>query len=116
MLLMVICAVLWSIGGIFIKLISWSPLLIAGVRSLIAAAVVGSYMFYKKTPIKICKYSIGAGIGLSGCCICFVVANKLTTAANAIVLQYSAPVFILIISALIFQQKLWKNWFTAVSG
>lgn len=116
MLLMVICAVLWSIGGIFIKLISWSPLLIAGVRSLIAAAVVGSYMFYKKTPIKICKYSIGAGIGLSGCCICFVVANKLTTAANAIVLQYSAPVFILIISALIFQQKLRKKEIMAVAG
>ena len=116
MLLMVICAVLWSIGGIFIKLISWSPLLIAGVQSLIAAAVVGSYMFYKKTPIKICKYSIGAGIGLSGCCICFVVANKLTTAANAIVLQYSAPVFILIISALIFQQKLRKKEIMAVAG
>lgn len=116
MLLMVICAVLWSIGGIFIKLISWSPLLIAGVRSLIAAAVVESYMFYKKTPIKICKYSIGAGIGLSGCCICFVVANKLTTAANAIVLQYSAPVFILIISALIFQQKLRKKEIMAVAG
>ena len=41
MFLMVICALLWSTGGIFIKLISWSPLMIAGVRSLIAAGVLG---------------------------------------------------------------------------
>ena len=44
MLLMAICAVLWSIGGIFIKLISWHPLLISGGRSLLAAIVVEGYM------------------------------------------------------------------------
>ena len=44
MLLMAACAILWSLGGIFIKLIAWHPLLISGGRSLIAAAVVGLYM------------------------------------------------------------------------
>lgn len=116
MLFMAICAVLWSTGGIFIKLITWSPLLIAGVRSLIAAGVLGLYMMYTKTPIKVCRYSVGAGIGLSGCCIFFVLANKLTTAANAIVLQYSAPIFILIISALMFHQKLRRKEILAVAG
>ena len=62
MFMMAICALLWSTGGIFIKLISWSPLLIAGARSLISAGVLGAYMAYTKTPIKVCKYSIGAGI------------------------------------------------------
>ena len=109
MFMMAICALLWSTGGIFIKLISWSPLMIAGVRSLIAAGVLGMYMAYTKTPIKVCKYSIGAGIGLCGCCTLFVTANKLTTAANAIVLQYSAPVFILIISAVMVKQRLKKK-------
>ena len=116
MFFMVICALLWSTGGIFIKLISWSPLLIAGARSLISAGVLGAYMAYTKTPIKICKYSIGAGIGLCGCCTLFVMANKMTTAANAIVLQYSAPIFILIISALMFKQKLRKKEILAVAG
>ncbi len=116
MLFMAICALLWSTGGIFIKLISWSPLMIAGVRSLISAGVLGSYMAYTKTPIKVCRYSIGAGIGLCGCCTLFVTANKLTTAANAIVLQYSAPVFILIISAVMFKQKLKKKEILAVAG
>lgn len=109
MLLMALCGVMWSLGGIFIKLISWSPLLIAGIRSIISAMILGGYMWYKKVPIKICKYSIGAGVGLSGSCICFVIANKLTTAANAIVLQYAAPVFILIISAVFLKQKLHKK-------
>lgn len=116
MLMMAMCAILWSTGGIFIKLISWSPLLIAGARSLISAGVLGVYMAYTKTPIKMCKYSIGSGIGLCGCCTLFVLSNKLTTAANAIVLQYSAPVFILIISALMFKQKLKKKEVLAVAG
>lgn len=109
MLLMVACAILWSSGGILIKLISWSPLLIAGARSMIAAFVLGIYMIYQKVPIHICKYSIGAGIGLCGCCTFFVVANKFTTAANAIVLQYAAPIFILLMTAFIFKQKLHKK-------
>lgn len=71
MIMMAVCAIMWSIGGIFIKLISWSPLLIAGGRSLIAAAVLAVYMIYTKTPVKICRYSIGAGIGLSCACIFF---------------------------------------------
>ena len=109
MLIMALCGVLWSLGGIFIKLISWSPLLIAGIRSIISALILGGYMAYKKIPVKVCRYSIGAGPGLSGSCICFVIATKLTTAANAIVLQYAAPVFILIISAVFLKQKLHKR-------
>lgn len=116
MLLMAICASLWSIGGIFIKLISWHPMMIAGMRSLIAVGIIGGYMKFSKIPIKICKYSVGASIGLCGCCTLFVLANKLTTAANAIVLQYCAPVFILILSALMFHQKLKKKEILAVAG
>ena len=115
MLMMAVCAVMWSLGGIFIKLISWSPLLIAGSRSLIAAGILGLYMFMTKTPVKFCRYSVGAGIGLSFSCIFFVMANKLTTAANAIVLQYAAPVFILLMTAFIFKQKLKKKEIAVVA-
>ncbi|MCI8646226.1 MAG: EamA family transporter [Firmicutes bacterium] len=116
MLLMAICASMWSLGGIFIKLISWSPLLIAGVRSLISAGVLGIFMIQQKIPVKFCGYSIGAGIGLSFSCIFFVIANKLTTAANAVVLQYTAPIFILIMTALVLKQKLRRKEILAVAG
>ena len=82
MLLMALCASMWSIGGIFIKLISWNPFLITGVRSVISALILGGYMFVTKTPVKFSKYSFGAGIGLSASCMFFVVANK----------RYRAPI------------------------
>ena len=109
MLMMVLCACLWSIGGILIKWISWNSFLIAGGRSLISALVLGGFMYITKVKVKVCKYSIGAGISLAGCFFCFIAANKLTTAANAIILQYTAPIFILIISILFLHQKVQKR-------
>ncbi|MBQ0079029.1 MAG: DMT family transporter [Eubacterium sp.] len=106
MLLMVITAMMWSIGGIFIKLISWHPLMISGARGIVSASVLGGYMVYKKIPYKLCKESAGAAIGLAASATFFVIANKLTTAANAIVLQYSAPIFILLITAIILKRAL----------
>ena len=116
MLLMAACAVLWSLGGIFIKLIAWHPLLIAGGRSLIASAVLGCYMAVKKIPVKVSRYSVGAGISLCACFLLFVAANKMTTAANAIVLQYTAPIFILIVSAVFFRDPMKKREILAVLG
>lgn len=109
MLMMAICACLWSIGGLLFKYMSWSPFLIAGGRSLFSAMVMAIYMYMSKTKLNICKYSVGAGFSLMGVLICFVVANKLTTAANAIVLQYVAPIFVLIISIAFFHHKVHKK-------
>lgn len=113
--LMVLCGALWSIAGIFIKWISWNPLLIAGARSIISAIVLGAFMVATGRKLKFNKWTFLAGFGLSLSCICFVMANKLTTAANAIVLQYMAPVFILIISALFLKKKLNKGDIIVVS-
>ena len=102
---MVLCAVLWSTAGIFIKFLPWNPMVIAGIRSLVSAGVYLLYMRYEKIEFKINKYSILSGISLMCTFVFFVAANKFTTAANAIVLQYSAPIFILILSALFYHQK-----------
>jgi len=105
---MLICSVLWSISGILIKYIDWSPLAIAGGRSLIAAGVVLTFMLVTKIKFVVNKDVIRAGVCLWGCVTCFVTANKMTTAANAIVLQYIAPAAVLIITALFFGHKLKK--------
>ena len=109
MLLMVVTAVMWSIGGIFIKLISWNPFMIAGVRSGISGSIMALYMLATRTKFKLNRYSLLAGIGLACSATLFTIANKLTTAANAIVLQYTAPIFILILSAIFFKQKMQKQ-------
>ena len=107
-LLMITCAVMWSIGGILMKYIDCNPFFIAGVRSLISSAVVLLYMHTGKMKVQFNRQSVPAGIALCGCVTCFVCANKMTTAANAIVLQYVSPAVVLIISALFLGQKLRK--------
>lgn len=89
-----IAAVIWSSGGVLIKFVPWNPLMINGIRSLIAffffAAIRRSFK------IKINPTIMLAAICLSSTTLTFVIANKLTTAANAIVLQYLSPIFVLI--------------------
>ena len=104
-LYMIICAALWSTAGIFIKLLPWNSMVIAGTRSLVAAVFYYLYMRHEKIPFVFSKYSISGGISLAFVFLLFVSANKLTTSANAIVLQYSAPIYILILSALLYRQK-----------
>ncbi|QHI72625.1 DMT family transporter [Aminipila terrae] len=104
-LYMVICASLWSIGGIFIKMVPWNAFAIAGVRSAIASVIVYSYIRHKKIKMKFVKPAFLSGAFMSGIFLCFVIANKLTTAANAIVLQFTSPVFILILSAVFLHKK-----------
>ncbi|HQQ89782.1 MAG TPA: DMT family transporter [Oscillospiraceae bacterium] len=103
---MLLCAVFWSIGGIFIKLIPWNALVIAGVRSLIAAGILLIYMHRTGVRFVLNRYSLASGAALGGTMLLFVSANKLTTSANAIVLQYTARIFVLVISALFFREKL----------
>jgi len=112
---MVLCAILWSTAGIFIKVIPWNPLIIAGVRSLIAAVLFYFFMRAMKSRFVLNRYSMLGGFFLAGTFIFFVTANKLTTAANAIVLQYTAPMFILILSALFFHQKFRRGDILAVA-
>lgn len=106
MLLMALCAFLWSIGGLFIKLLPWHPAVICGIRSTIAASIILIYMkrmgyrLVLKDPLVWLS-----GLGLMGTMLLFVSANKLTTSANAIVLQSTSPLYIMVISALFFQAR-----------
>ena len=102
------CAALWSLAGILMKLVPWNAFAVSGIRSLIAGATIGAYMLWKKFPLTISKKTLLAGI-LAGCTYtCFTCANKLTTAANAIVLQFIAPVLIVFYSAVLFKTKVKK--------
>ena len=93
---MIIASVLWSIGGIFIKLINWNPMAIAGSRSAIAALVMMVYL--KKFKFKINKSMLICACSYSLLVILFVSANKLTTSANAILLQFTSPVWVALLS------------------
>lgn len=111
---MLTCASLWSIAGIFIKLIPWNSFAISGLRSLIAGLTVLAYICLKRYKIIFNRRTLTAGILMGLVYTSFVGANKLTTAANAIVLQFTSPLFIVVFSALLFKQKIKKNDIIAV--
>ncbi len=106
---MLICAALWSVAGIFIKLIPWNGFAVAGMRSLIAGLTIAVYMLITRRRYIFSRRTVVGGIMTAGVYTCFTVANKLTTAANAIVLQFTCPVFIVILSAIFLKQKIRKN-------
>ncbi len=105
-LMMAVCGVLWSVSGLVMKYMIWSPLLIAGGRGVLSASVVYVSMRLSGYRIKISKKSIGIAFLTFTNVILFVSANKMTTAANAIVLQYTAPIFVLIVTTAVLKRKL----------
>ncbi len=105
MLEMLLCAALWSIAGIFMKFLPWNGFTVAGLRSLIAGITIVCYMLLTKKRFVFSRRTWIAGVLTGSVYICFSVANKLTTAASAIVLQFTDPVFIVLLSALFLHKK-----------
>lgn len=102
-LYILITAFLWSLGAVFIKVIPLNALAINGLRSIIA--LIFFFIYDRSCKIKINRYVISAAICLVLTNSLYVLANKLTTAANAIVLQYSAPIFVLILQSIYTKTK-----------
>lgn len=99
----VIAVLLWSTGGLFIKLTSLDAFAVNLGRSLFAALAVAAFTFRKG--LRLDKFTLIGSFLYAGTLSCFVYATKNTTAANAIFLQYTAPVYILIFAPLILKEK-----------
>jgi len=108
-LLLLAAAILWSLGGVLIKSIDLTPVTIAGARSLIATVIMSL-----ATPgvlRKISWQTVPGAIAYAATVFLFVVATKLTTAANAIFLQYTAPIYIAMISPWFLGERTnWLDW------
>lgn len=81
-----------STGGLLIKSIEASAITIGLVRTLIAGCIFLPFIKWKK--IKFSKNYIGLIISYTYLTISFVIATKMTTAANAIILQCTAPLWL----------------------
>jgi len=100
----VIAALLWSTGGLFIKLISLDAYQLSFYRSIFSALTF-AVLFRRKVFVFNTAVLLN-GLFYAGILILFVIATKLTTAANAIFLQYTAPIYVLIFEPLILKTKL----------
>ena len=100
-----LAAVLYSIGGLCIKLIPWGGMAINGGRTAIALVVIGLYLAATRHKPKMNLWVLVGALSVCGTNILFSIANKLTTAANAIVLQFTAPIFVILFSILLFGKR-----------
>ena len=98
-------AVLFSIGGLCVKVIPWSGITINGVRSLISVLIL--LVYFKITGHKfVFNKSVALGaVSMAGTTTLYCLANKLTTAANTIILQFTAPVFIILFMWAFFHER-----------
>ena len=104
-LLVFLASVCYSLGGICMKGIPWNGIAINGGRTAIAVVVMGLYLWKSGQRLRLNRWIV-LGAGAVSCTnILFAVANKMTTAANAIVLQYTAPIFVILLAALFFRKR-----------
>jgi len=114
LLLVLGAAILWSTGGLFIKAIHLSAFELSFGRSLLAAITIA--IFTRREGFGINRISAVTSILYAALLILFVLATKLTTAANAIFLQYTAPVYVLILEPLFYKEKFRARDFVTVAA
>ena len=102
-LLVLLAALLWSTGGLFIKATSLSAYELSFYRSLLAALTVA--FFTRHEGFRLNTVSLLASLLYAALLLLFVVATKLTTAANAIFLQYTAPIYVLLLEPLFYRER-----------
>ncbi len=103
---MMLCAsILFSTGGILCKLVPWSALAINGTRNLLASMVIGVYLLAIRHKLRFNLMTLFGAVCMCGVTTLYIMANKLTTAGNTIILQYSAPIWIILMSFVFLRKK-----------
>ncbi len=124
---MFLCALGWSLGGVFLKFVNINSFAIAGFRSMIAFCTIA--IFSKRFPHFFVKSSDGSKLNkkrtlylwlsafsYAGTMILYVISNKLTYAANAVFLEYTEPVWVIIFSSLLLGEKNKRIDYVAFAG
>lgn len=104
-------ALMWSSGGLFIKVLTLDAFQISFYRSLIATLTILIISIYQKRNLKFefDIISILCSVCYAFILVLFVIATKLTTAANAIFLQFTAPIYLLVLEPVFLKTKFEKN-------
>ncbi|MCP4419159.1 MAG: DMT family transporter [Chloroflexi bacterium] len=101
--LLIFCVFLWSTSGVLVKLSNWQTIPLNGARSLIAAIVIWAYL--RRPHFTWSRAQIGGAIAYVLTVNTFVWATKMTTAANAILLQYTSPLWVALLGIWILGKK-----------
>lgn len=102
-------AICFALGGVLIKIIPWSSITIQGARSFFSLIVIGCYMLLTKQKFVFNKSVLFGAICNMVMAFTFVAATKMTTAVNAIVLQFTEPIFVILLMWIIYKKKPGRN-------
>lgn len=100
-----ISALLFSMGGLLVKVIPWNSLSINSFRSLISVLMLLAFARLTKQKLKLTPGVFAGGCAVCAATVLYAMANKLTTAANTILLQFSAPAFVILFMWLVFRER-----------
>lgn len=98
-------ALLLSLGGVCIKQIPWQPLSINAFRSIIALGVLLPFAKGTGTAFRLTPGVLAGAAAVWGATTLYTVATKLTTAGNAVLLQFTAPIFVILFLWLVFRER-----------
>jgi len=102
-LFLILAAALWSTAGVFVKALDWQPMSILAGRGLFTSIVFLLYL--RRLPTKWSSWMVlGAGASIATQFL-FITSTKLTTAANSIFLQYTAPIYVVLLAYWLLREK-----------
>src|SRR5512141_2762491 len=102
-LFLILAAILWSTAGVFVKALDWSPVSILAGRGIFTSLVFLLYM--RRLPKNISRWTLLAAGGSIATQFLFITSTKLTTAANSIFLQYTAPIYVVLLGYWLLREK-----------
>ena len=105
------CATLWSLNGPLIKLLTQADVpfvTTACYRSLLGGLIfvplaARRYRTLRKVPV---AWPVGSVLAFTLMTACFVAATSKTAAANAIILQYTSPIWVFLLAPLLLRERL----------
>ncbi len=95
-LYLALAAILWSSSGLFVKILDWQPISILAGRSFFASIVFLIYL--RRIPTRFSMWQLLAALMFILTQFLFITSTKLTTAANAIFLQYTMPIYVVLLA------------------
>jgi drug/metabolite transporter (DMT)-like permease len=102
-LFLALAAMLWSTAGVFVKALDWQPVSILGGRGLFTGIVFLLYL--RRLPTKWSWWMVLAAGASIATQFLFITSTKLTTAANSIFLQYTAPIYVVLLAYWLLREK-----------
>ena len=102
-LFLILAALLWSTAGVFVKALDWQPLSLLAGRGIFTSILFLLYM--RRLPQKVTRWTLLAAGGSIATQFLFVTSTKLTTAANSIFLQYTAPIYVVLLAYWLLREK-----------